>query len=387
MEPGLLQLVERDLVFVVDDEPVIREVLMRQLKRQGWRVEAFEAAEPALARMDKALPALVVSDLKMPGMSGVELLRAVRQRASGEIPAFVIVTAYGELDSAREALRYGAMDYVAKPFDLPELTRRLRNAMRLVELALGRATLRHMLAEDLRTPLGALHRNLEALEQGLAGALTPPQRELVALARREGARLHRLVENLDDLELLERDELYHRPEPVPLAEVLRQAVARLQAADGPAERGPAAPGAVPVRVAPGLEAAVLAADRALAVRLCECLLRAGANAAAAGSAAQAPPVLAVERSEAGGVQLELGPLPGMPGGSATLERALLDPAARRALRAAGVALNDELELSFARAAAAALGGTLRLQASPEACRVVIALPSRQAAAISGAAGA
>jgi DNA-binding NtrC family response regulator len=107
-------------VLICDDEELIRWSLAEHLSQQGYRVvEAADGVE-GLEKVRAEAPDLILTDLKMPRMDGLELLRRLREQES-DIPVLVI-TAYGAVDSAIEATRLGARAYLSKPFDLREVT-------------------------------------------------------------------------------------------------------------------------------------------------------------------------------------------------------------------------------------------------------------------------
>ena len=118
-------------LLVVDDQASMRELLAILFEREGYTVSAASSAEEAVTLL-KALPIdLVLTDMNMPGMSGIELVRLVR---SGVIPQhrdlpMVMVTAYGTTQSAIQAMKEGASDYVLKPFDNDELRIVVRKAL------------------------------------------------------------------------------------------------------------------------------------------------------------------------------------------------------------------------------------------------------------------
>jgi len=107
------------LVLVVDDEEPQRRVLSGFLRKRGYEVEAVGGAEGAMRVVTSRTVDLVLTDLRMPGQTGVELLDAVRA-ANPEIPV-VVMTAYGTVASAVDAMKRGAADYLSKPVDLDEL--------------------------------------------------------------------------------------------------------------------------------------------------------------------------------------------------------------------------------------------------------------------------
>jgi len=106
-------------ILVVDDDASIRETFEHHLTRSGHQVASAASAEEALGRMAEFDPALVITDLRMPGMDGLELLSRVRA-ARPDIDVLVI-TAHEDMKSAMEAMKAGAYDYLVKPLDLDEI--------------------------------------------------------------------------------------------------------------------------------------------------------------------------------------------------------------------------------------------------------------------------
>jgi DNA-binding response OmpR family regulator len=117
-------------VLVVDDEPIVRDVVVRYLQREGYRTrEAADGAE-AQRLIEREPPSLVVLDVMLPALSGLELCRWIRARS--DLP-IVMLTALGEETDRIIGLELGADDYVAKPFSPRELAIRVRNVMRLAD--------------------------------------------------------------------------------------------------------------------------------------------------------------------------------------------------------------------------------------------------------------
>jgi len=106
-------------ILIVDDEPSIRKVLTAHLQRLGHEVETAEDGGAAIALLEQDSFHLVVSDLKMPVVDGMALLRWVTDNQPG-LPV-ILITAHGTVDSAVEAIKHGAFDYITKPFDRDEL--------------------------------------------------------------------------------------------------------------------------------------------------------------------------------------------------------------------------------------------------------------------------
>jgi len=116
-------------VLVVDDEPSIRKVLQAHLQREGYEVETASDGAAALGLLDSTPCDLVISDLKMPGVGGLELLAYAVSNHPG-LPV-ILITAHGTVDSAVEALKLGAHDYITKPFDLDEIRVAVEKALRV----------------------------------------------------------------------------------------------------------------------------------------------------------------------------------------------------------------------------------------------------------------
>ncbi|MBP2653214.1 MAG: response regulator receiver protein [Firmicutes bacterium] len=109
----------KPVVLVIDDQPGIRRLLMEVLSEEGYSV--FEAANgyDGIQKAKDTHPGLILMDMKMPGMDGIETLRELRRLEMGE--KVVMMTAYGELDLVNEAKELGAVDYITKPFDIVSL--------------------------------------------------------------------------------------------------------------------------------------------------------------------------------------------------------------------------------------------------------------------------
>ncbi len=110
-------------VLVVDDEPAVRQVLAAAIGKAGYSVEGAGSAAEALAKLDKQPFDVVLSDVFMPVTDGIELLKLARAR--GHSATFIMVTAFASVDSAIDAIRAGAWDYITKPVRNEEIMRRL----------------------------------------------------------------------------------------------------------------------------------------------------------------------------------------------------------------------------------------------------------------------
>jgi DNA-binding NtrC family response regulator len=119
-------------VLVVDDEPAMRTLWVRVLERFGYHVDAVDNGYAALQQLDAEHYDVVLTDLNMPQMDGLSLLRTINERQHNT--SVVVITAYASLDTARQALRLGAFDYLTKPLDLNELERTVQRCLEMREL-------------------------------------------------------------------------------------------------------------------------------------------------------------------------------------------------------------------------------------------------------------
>jgi DNA-binding NtrC family response regulator len=132
-------------ILVVDDEPNARTALAEILKGEGYAVETAGDGFKALARMAETAPDLVLTDLKMPGLDGVELMKKVKEHEP-ELPV-VVMTAFGAVETAVSAMREGAADYLQKPLNSDELLIVLERALERTKLRRETTELRSQLRE------------------------------------------------------------------------------------------------------------------------------------------------------------------------------------------------------------------------------------------------
>jgi two-component system nitrogen regulation response regulator GlnG len=173
-------------IWIVDDDQSIRFVLEKALAREQFATRSFSNPRDVLSALDDDEPQVLVSDIRMPGGSGIDLLAKVKARLPG-LPV-IIMTAYSDLDSAVSAFQGGAFEYLPKPFDLPravELIRRaVEESLREEVRDLGNAEMPEMLGQapamqDVFRAIGRLSQsNVTVLITGESGS----GKELVARA-------------------------------------------------------------------------------------------------------------------------------------------------------------------------------------------------------------
>jgi len=126
---------KRQLILVVDDEEPILKLLRVNLSKEGYDVATAADGESALALVEKQRPDLVLLDIMMPGLDGLQVLNLIRQRS--DIPV-IMLTARQEVTMLGDAITLGADDYVRKPFSIPELKARIKAKLRRAETAVMR---------------------------------------------------------------------------------------------------------------------------------------------------------------------------------------------------------------------------------------------------------
>jgi len=147
------------LVFVVDDDPAIREAVTSLFASVGMRVETFESAQDFLEYRRPDAPACVVLDVRLPGLSGLDLQRELAQTGT-PIP-IVFITGYGDVPMSVKAMKAGAVEFLIKPFSEEQLLNAVREAIE-----------RDVRGRGLRAELGELRRLYESL--------TPRERAVMA---------------------------------------------------------------------------------------------------------------------------------------------------------------------------------------------------------------
>jgi DNA-binding NtrC family response regulator len=132
-------------ILIVDDEPSVRSSLEEWFREDGFVVETAEDGQAALRAMDRGPFDIVLLDLKMPGMDGIAVQKRIREIDPGA--TIIILTAYASVETAVEALKLGAFDYVTKPVDPDDLSHLVRNALHTRALAEENVRLREKVTE------------------------------------------------------------------------------------------------------------------------------------------------------------------------------------------------------------------------------------------------
>jgi DNA-binding NtrC family response regulator len=142
-------------ILVIDDDTSLRRVLEYNLQTEGYQVQTASSGEEGIYWFGQCQPSLVITDMKMPGMDGLMVLKAIKERSPEAL--VIIITAFATVDVAVEAMKAGAHDYITKPFNRDQLRLTVKKALQFGGLTEENKRLKHELSDktDFRTIVGS----------------------------------------------------------------------------------------------------------------------------------------------------------------------------------------------------------------------------------------
>jgi len=224
-------------ILVIDDEEAMRDSCYQVLSKDGYRTETAEDGDSGLQKIRDIKPDLVLVDLKMPGMGGMELLEKTRDIDPNIV--FVVITGYATIESAVDAMKRNAYDFLPKPFTPDQLRIVTRRGLERRKLTLESARLRQekekmrenfvtLVSHQLRSPLVSVQQYFEVMLGGFAGEVAGKQKEMIEEASKRIDALLNLVNDWLNMSRIETGKLIGKFEPVDLASVLSETMELLK---------------------------------------------------------------------------------------------------------------------------------------------------------------
>jgi len=204
-------------LLFIDDEDIVLRSSRRIFAGSGHEIETASSGDEGLALALANDYDIVVTDLKMPGLGGMDVLKALRRERPGT--TVIIFTGFSSVDTAREALKAGAFDYVPKPFTPEEMRSVVGNAIEARRNAAGAKMLDLMaiVSHELKSPLAAVQTTASTLHRGYFGKLAPEQEKIVETIIRNCSYLEDIIRSYIDLSKMELDGLTAFTKRVPFA--------------------------------------------------------------------------------------------------------------------------------------------------------------------------
>ena len=204
-------------LLFIDDEDIVLRSSKRIFAGSDYEIDTAPSGDEGLAMAMAKDYDIVVTDLKMPGLGGMEVLKSLRRDRPKT--TVIIFTGFSSVDTAREALKNGAFDYVPKPFTPDELRSVIANAIEARRDAAGAKMLDLMaiVSHELKSPLAAVQTTATTLQRGYFGKLEPEQQKIVETIIRNCSYLEDIIRSYIDLSKMELDGLALFKEKVPFA--------------------------------------------------------------------------------------------------------------------------------------------------------------------------
>ena len=230
-------LTKKPVVLVIDDEESMRDSCSQILTKDGFQTETAEDGSIGLEKTKEIKPDLVLVDLKMPGISGMEVLEKIKEVDPNIIS--VVITGYATVESAVDAMKIGAYDFLPKPFSPDQLRIIIRRGLERRKLILETESLRQekklmeenfitMVSHQLRSPLVAIIQYYEVILGGMAGDVPEKQKEIIqkTKARLEG--LLNLITDWLDVARLDSGQIVDNIKPLSAKKIITKVIEDLK---------------------------------------------------------------------------------------------------------------------------------------------------------------
>ena len=218
-----------DNILIVDDEPDIALILKLHLEEAGFATNWAADGETALKLLNANGHDLILLDVRMPGISGIEVLQ--RLRTSGLDTPVIMMTAHGNESLVVECMKAGAADYVAKPFDMDDMILRMKRAIETQQVVKQKKFLEQekedfifMLSHDMKNPITAVMGSIDIMREGRLGAVNPEQVEYLQSAIESCEEVVTMIDNLLDVQRFDTGRMPLRTDDINPASLIEKTV-------------------------------------------------------------------------------------------------------------------------------------------------------------------
>jgi len=218
-------------ILIVDDEPDIAMILKLHLEDAGYQTIWAADGDAALDLIHSNVFPLVLMDIRMPGISGLDVLKQLR--GEGVDTSVIMMTAHGNEDLAVECMQAGATDYVTKPFQHDNLLQRIERALVNRRMQITNKKLEKekedfffMLSHDLKNPITAAIGSIDIIREGRLGPINPEQQDYLQSAIESCEEVVGMIDNLLDMRRFESGKMQPRIKPIRPADILALTVNR-----------------------------------------------------------------------------------------------------------------------------------------------------------------
>lgn len=228
---------KKPIILVVDDDESMRDACTQILAKDGFQAETAKDGSSGLEKIKNSKPDLVLIDLKMPGINGIEVLERTKEVDPNIIT--VVITGYATVESAVEAMKKGAYDFLPKPFTPDELRIIIKRGLERRKLILETESLKRekklieenfitMVSHQLRSPLVAILQYFEVILGGMAGEVSEKQNEIIQKAQSRLENLLNLINDWLDVAKLDSGQIIDKVKPLSLQKVIIKTLEDMQ---------------------------------------------------------------------------------------------------------------------------------------------------------------
>jgi two-component system sensor histidine kinase/response regulator len=227
------RMAEKIKIMVIDDDSAILDSCFQILVKEGYQTELSQDSSIGLIKIKEMNPDLVLVDLKMPGKSGMEVLEELQTINQNCVS--IVITGYGTIESAVQAIKFGAYDFLTKPFTPEELRFKIHRALEWRKSLLETENLRRekeelrnnfitLVSHELKSPLAAVQYNLSVIIDGMAGKTSQRLTKMLEGMRERIKNLIALLNNWLDLSRIDSGEIFTAIESVNINDILKNVV-------------------------------------------------------------------------------------------------------------------------------------------------------------------